>query len=167
VSGGPQGIVELKIKGAQAAIGAPLFDCDCDILLDSLFFPVGPSVGFVPFNVRIRACGEAEATARIRPAAAMESTSDVTTDAGKHGNDAYSVDNDTIVEQTSPLILTQMTSDTIQSSREWRLSQESIVDEHYSATMPLQRAPAEAPTSLITCTGQVGNDGFAIDLESI
>ena len=97
----------------------------------------------------------------------MESTPDVTTDAGKRSDDAYSFDNDTIGEQTSPSILTQMTSDTIQSSREWRLSQDSIVvDEHFSATIPLQRAPAETSTSLITRTGQVGNDGFAIDLES-
>ena len=163
MTGGPGGIFAVDIASAKCSVGAPPFvNCDCDILLDSLFLPAGPTVGFVPFNIRVRACGEAEATASAsNPEAAI-----ISAKAGESAGDTCSSSDDTDSAHAPPLV--QLKFDAIQPAYEWRLSQESIVvDEHFSAANQERLMPTVPPTDLPNRTGRLGNDGFAIDLESI
>ena len=165
MTGGPDGILAVDIASAKCSVGAPPFvNCDCDVLLDSLFLPAGPTVGFVPFNVRVRACGKAEAAATAStPEAAI-----IPAEASKSADDKCSSSNVTDSAHASTLVHTELDSDTIQPAYEWRLPQEStIVDEHFRATTQLRRVPAEAPTEFPIRTERLDNDGFAIDLESI
>ena len=161
MTGGPDGIFAVDIASAKCSVGAPPFvNCDCDVLLDSLFLPAGPTVGFVPFNVRVRASGEAEAAAIASAKAAF-----IPAEAGEFANDKCSSSSDDMDSvHALTLVHTELKSDTIQPAYEWWLSKESIVvDEHFSATTQLRKAPTEFPTR----NERLGNDGFAIDLESI
>ena len=165
MTGGPDGIFAVDIASAKCSVGAPPFvNCDCDVLLDSFFLPAGPTIGFVPFNVRVRGCEEAEAAATASTKAAF-----IPAKASESANNKCSSSDDMDGAHASTLVHTELKSDTIQPpAYEWRLPQEStIVDEHFSTSTQLRRVPAEAPTEFPTRTERLGNDGIAIDLESI